>query len=92
MATTREQRLQIRIDAQRKQLLERAADTTHQNLSAFVLQAASQRAEQVLAARTIIDQPPQASQAFSEALSQPARVNERLATALGRQRRFRWVD
>jgi uncharacterized protein (DUF1778 family) len=92
MATTRGQRLQIRIDLQRKQMLERAADATHQNLSAFVLQAASQHAEDVLAERSVIQLSPQVAQAFSEALAQPASVNQRLADALDRPRRFRWVD
>jgi len=88
----KEQRLQIRVDPQRKQLLERAADATHQNLSAFVLQAASQHAEAVLAERSIIELSSQAAQAFSDALARPARVNERLAAALDRPRGFRWVD
>jgi uncharacterized protein (DUF1778 family) len=92
MAATKGQRLQIRVDPQRKQILERAAGATHQNLSAFVLQAASQHAEEVLAERRVIDLPPQAAKAFSAALEEPARVNERLAAALGRPRRFRWVD
>jgi uncharacterized protein (DUF1778 family) len=92
MTKTKEQRLQIRVDPQRKQMLERAAGATLQNLSAFVLGAASRHAEEVLAERSLIDLPPQAAQAFSEALAEPARVNERLAAALGRPRRFRWVD
>jgi uncharacterized protein (DUF1778 family) len=92
MGATREQRLQIRVDPQRKQLLERAADAAHQNLSAFVLGAASRRAEEVLAERAVIGLSPQAAQAFSDALAQPARVNERLAEALHRPRQFRWVD
>lgn len=92
MASVKEQRLQIRVDAERKQLLERAADATHQNLSTFVLQAASQHAEEVLAERNVIQLSPQAAQAFSEALAQPARVNQRLAAALDRPSSFRWVD
>jgi uncharacterized protein (DUF1778 family) len=91
MSPIKEQRLQIRVDPQRKQLLERAADATHQNLSAFVLQAASQQAEAVLAERSVIALSPQAAQAFTDALAQPARVNERLAAALDRPRGFRWV-
>lgn len=92
MATVKEQRLQIRVDPREKDLLERAAVATHQNLSAFVLQAAALRAEEVLAERSVIALSPQAAQAFSEALAQPASVNRRLATALDRPRRFRWVD
>lgn len=92
MGPVKEQRLQIRIDPRRKQLLERAADATRQNLSSFVLHAAALHAEEVLAERTAIALAPEAAQAFDEALARPARVNERLAAALGRPRRFRWVD
>jgi uncharacterized protein (DUF1778 family) len=92
MPPVKDERLQIRVDPQRKQLLERAADATHQNLSSFVLQAAAQHAEEVLAERASIQLSPQAAQAFSDALAQPAAVNERLAAALERPRGFRWVD
>jgi uncharacterized protein (DUF1778 family) len=92
MGSLKEQRLQIRVDPRRKQLLERAAETTHQSLSAFVLAAASQRAEDVLADRAAVELSPQAAQAFSDALAEPVRVNDRLAAALGRPRRFDWVD
>lgn len=92
MAAVKEQRLQIRVDPQEKQLLERAADATHQNLSAFVLHAAALHAEEVLAERSVIALSPQAAQAFTEALAQPASVNARLAAALDRPREFRWVD
>jgi uncharacterized protein (DUF1778 family) len=92
MATVKDERLQIRVDPQRKRLLERAADATDQNLSAFVLQAAARHAEEVLAERTVIQLSPQAAQAFSDALAQPASVNRRLAAALDRPRGFRWID
>jgi len=92
MATTKEQRLQIRVDPDRKQMLERAADATQQNLSAFVLQAASGRAAAVLADRQAIELSPEAARAFNEALAQPARVNERLAETLKKPRRFNWLD
>lgn len=89
---TKEQRLQIRVDPESKQLLERAASATHQNVSGFVLGAASRYAEEVLADRQVIALSPRAAQAFTEALAQPARVNERLGAALERPRRFRWAD
>lgn len=92
MASVKEGRLQIRVDPQEKQLLERAATITHQNLSAFVLRAAALRAEEILAERTVIPLSPRAAQAFSEALAQPASVNRRLAAALERPRKFRWID
>lgn len=49
-------------------------------------------AKEALAERSVIQLSPQAAQAFSEALAKPAGVNERLAAALARPRRFRWVD
>jgi len=48
--------------------------------------------EAVPAERSVISLSPNAAQAFSDALAQPAAVNERLAAALGRPRGFRWVE
>ncbi len=41
--------INMRIDAERKRRLQLAADLTHQSLTAFVLYAADERAEQVIA-------------------------------------------
>lgn len=92
MATTKDDRLQIRVDPIHKSLLERAAAAAHLNVSAFVLQAAATRAEEVLAERPSIRLSAQAATAFTEALAQPAQVNERLAAALHRPRTFTWLD
>lgn len=93
MATTpKDERLQIRVGPADKALLERAASATHLNLSAFVLQAAAARAEEVLAERQGIRLTPDGAAAFSEALERPAQVNERLAKALHRPRAFPWLD
>jgi uncharacterized protein (DUF1778 family) len=71
-----------------KFLLERAAAAAHLNVSAFVLQAAAARAEEVLAERPSIVLSASVATAFSEALEQPGQVNERLAQALKRTRTF----
>jgi uncharacterized protein (DUF1778 family) len=92
MATTKDERLQIRVDPAEKALLERAAAASHLNVSAFVVQAAAARAEEVLADRTSIRLSPEAAAAFSEALDRPAEVNERLAAAFKRPRKFTWLD
>jgi uncharacterized protein (DUF1778 family) len=92
MAMLKEGRLQIRVDPADKVLLERAAAAAHLNVSAFVVQAAASRAEEVLAERSGIRLSPQAAAAFSRALEQPAEVNDRLARALRRERRFSWLD
>jgi uncharacterized protein (DUF1778 family) len=92
MATLKYDSLQIRVDPADKALLERAAAATHLNVSAFVVQAAASRAEEILAERSSIRLSPDAAAAFNEALERPAAVNERLAQALRRKRTFSWVD
>jgi uncharacterized protein (DUF1778 family) len=92
MTTIKDDRLQIRVDPTDKSLLERAAAAAHLNVSAFVLQAAAARAEEVLAERSSIRLSVRAATAFTEALAQPAQVNERLSAALHRPRRFTWLD
>lgn len=92
MAAIKEGRLQIRVDATDKSLIERAAAASHVNVSAFILQAAAARAEEVLAERPSIQLSPHAAAAFAEALARPAQVNERLAAALNRPRNFTWLD
>jgi uncharacterized protein (DUF1778 family) len=92
MMTVKGQRLQIRVEPAEKAVLERAAAASHLNVSAFVLQAAAFRAEEILAERQSIRLTPQAAEAFSQALDEPASVNERLAEALERPRKFTWLD
>ena len=92
MSTTKEERLQIRVGPADKALLERAAAASHLNVSAFVVQSAAAKAEEVLAERSSIRLSEQASAAFTEALERPAKVNDRLATALRRSRKFSWLD
>lgn len=91
MSTVKEERLQIRVDPADKALLERAAAASHLNVSAFVVQAAASKAEEILAERSSIRLSPQAAAAFSEALERPAEVNDRLAQALRRKRKFSWL-
>ena len=92
MPTTKEERLQIRVGPADKALLERGAAASHLNVSAFVVQAAASKAEELLAERSSIRLSPQAAAAFSEALERPAQVNDRLARALRRKRKFSWLD
>jgi len=71
MAVVKDERLQIRVDPSEKALLERAAAAAHLNVSAFVLQAAALRAEEILAERQSIQLSPEAAVAFAEALQRP---------------------
>lgn len=92
MTTTKDDRLQIRVEPKAKRLLEEAAAASHLTVSAFVLQAAEMRADQVLLDRETIRLSPRAAATFANALAEPATVNERLAKALARPRGFTWVD
>lgn len=92
MANVKEERLQIRVGPTDKALLERAAAASHLNVSAFVVQAAASKAEEILAERSSIRLSREAAVAFTEALERPAEVNDRLATAMRRKRTFSWLD
>jgi uncharacterized protein (DUF1778 family) len=92
MTTVKDDRLQIRVDPDAKRLLEHAAASAHLSVSAFVLRAASQEAELVLAERPLISLDSEAAEAFRTALERPGRMNKRLAAALGRRGKLRWLD
>ena len=92
MSVVKDERLQIRVDPAQKRLLERAAEASHVNVSAFVVQAAALRAEEILAERQTVRLSEAAAVAFSEALERPATVNDRLAGVLRRPRKFHWLD
>lgn len=92
MGITKDDRLQLRVDEVSKRRLADAASETHLSVSAFVLQYALRAADDVLAERQAIRLEPAAAAAFTEALSSPARVNERLAQALQRSAKFTWLD
>ncbi|WP_236971284.1 DUF1778 domain-containing protein [Mycobacterium haemophilum] len=92
MPIMKDDRLQLRVDAVSKRRLEEAASEAHLSVSAFVLQAASRAADDLLAERQTVHLSPDAAAAFTEALNRPARVNERLAAALQRAQKFSWLD
>ncbi|HEY8692292.1 MAG TPA: DUF1778 domain-containing protein, partial [Chloroflexota bacterium] len=84
MIEVKDERLQVRVERKTKRVLEEAANAVHLSVSAFVLQAAAVRAEEILAERQLINLSPEAAEAFSGALARPATVNERLDQTLRR--------
>ncbi len=92
MALLKDERLQIRVSPAAKRLLEEAGSAAHQSISAFVLHAATNQAEALMAERLVISLSPGAAEVLAEALEVPAQVNDRLAEALGRKRNFTWLD
>ena len=92
MTISKDDRLQLRVDVASKRRLEAAAADQHLSVTAFVLQAASHAADEVLAEREAVRLSSDAAAAFEEALSRPAQVNDRLAAALRRPAKFSWLD
>jgi len=72
MTPSKNERLEIRLDPSEQRLLEQAAAAEHLSVSAFLLRAATQRAEEVLAQRSVIHLSPQGAAALTEALARPA--------------------
>jgi uncharacterized protein (DUF1778 family) len=70
---TKDERINLRIDAEQKSLLEAAAEATHTSVSAFVLSAAATAAVNVLADRRTFMLDEFAWRAFDESLNRPAR-------------------
>ena len=87
VSVVKDDRLQIRVNPAEKRLLELAADAAHLSVSAFVLAAAAQQAETLLAERQTMTLNPEAAAAFAESLARPAQVNKRLR-ALARPQKF----
>lgn len=72
-APTKEERLAIRIAPETKDLLRRAAERQHASLSNFIVRAALDRAETLLADETRFVVPREMADAFCAALDAPAR-------------------
>lgn len=70
---TKDERINIRVDAERKSLLEAASEIEHTSVSAFVLSAATVAAANVLADRRAFVLDERAWAMFDEALNRPAR-------------------
>jgi uncharacterized protein (DUF1778 family) len=78
----KDERINLRIDADKKRLLEAASGSVGRSVSSFVLEAASVAAEQVLADRTVFCLDEQRWAAFDAALNAPSRDMPRLRRLL----------
>ena len=86
------ERLQLLIDDESKRQLEDAAAAAHLTVTSFVLQAAKQRADDVLADRAVLRLSEPAAVAFANALEAPAAVNATLLEVLRRPMKVTWID
>jgi uncharacterized protein (DUF1778 family) len=69
---TKDERINLRVDARQKSLLEAASEVEQTSVSAFVLSAATAAASNVLADRRALILDEQAWAAFDTALNRPA--------------------
>ena len=87
MAATRTSRIELRADPERERRIRYAADLEHQSLSAFVLDAAAERAEQVIASASATAVPSDFFDQLWEALDAPGRPSPTLQERARAQRR-----
>ena len=86
-ADTRQERINLRLKGSAKKALERAATLEGKTVSQFVLASALAQAEKAIHEHTVMRLNAQEAEAFYDALSQPARFNSRLATAIAEHER-----
>src|SRR5690349_11358761 len=74
----KQRRLQARLSAEQKALLQRATDLEGRTLSDFVIESAQRQAEEVVHEHTIIRLTPEDSRAFVAALLNPPEPSPRM--------------
>ena len=80
--TRKRQSLNLRIKAEERDLIDRAAKTLGKNRTDFVLDAARRAAEDALLDRTVLTVSPKAYAEFMARLDAPPQPNERLRKTL----------
>jgi uncharacterized protein (DUF1778 family) len=83
-ASRKDDRLELRLEPEKRRLLDDAAAASSMSTSAFVLAHATQAAQQVLADRTTFTLPDDRWDAFVAMLERPARPMPKLAAFLAR--------
>jgi uncharacterized protein (DUF1778 family) len=84
---TRTARIELRAEPEREQRIRLAAELANQSMTAFVLDAATERADEVIAAAATTTVAADFFDALLAALDQPAEPNKALARAARRPRR-----
>ena len=81
-AGAKSERIEVRITPGMKALLQRAATSSHKNVSEFLLEAGIKAAEEALVDRRIFRLEDAQWQAFQDALDRPVTTKPRLARLL----------
>jgi uncharacterized protein (DUF1778 family) len=79
--TSRDERIDVRVNTESKSLFLRAAELSGQNLSAFIIEAVRERAIQTIEAHDRVVLNNQARQVFLNALANPPAPSEALRRA-----------
>jgi len=78
---TRQERINLRLKRDSKQMLERAANFEGKTVSSFILSSALARAEQTVHEHEVLRLNAEDAEAFFNALNKPVRFNRKLAAA-----------
>jgi uncharacterized protein (DUF1778 family) len=78
MAAPRTSRIELRADPERERRIRHAAELEHQSVSAFVLEAAADRAEEVIASASATPVPSDFFDLLWDALTDPPQPNPAL--------------
>jgi uncharacterized protein (DUF1778 family) len=80
-------RIELRAEPEREERIRYAATLAHQSVSSFVLDAAADRAEKLIAAASVTVVPDEFFDTLLDALEQPPAKNEALARRAEQRRR-----
>lgn len=80
-------RIELRAEPEREERIRLAASLTHQSVSSFVLDAASDRADELIAESTVTVVPDDFFDALLDALGRPPKEHEALARRARQRRR-----
>jgi uncharacterized protein (DUF1778 family) len=86
MATSKTQRLNLRIEKEDEDLFKRAAMVRRESLTQFLVESGRERAERLLADRTSFRVDSEAWQEIVAIMDQPAKVRPQLAKLFSRPR------
>lgn len=86
-AETKDDRLQVRLDAESKSVLQRAASYRHKTVSQFVLATALEEAERVIRENEVVTLSAPDWKVFYDALTNPPAPNAALRKAFAKYRK-----
>lgn len=86
-AETKDDRLQVRLDAESKSVLQRAASYRHKTVSQFVLTTALEEAEKVIRENEIVTLSNSDWKVFYDALTNPPEPNAALRKAFAKYKK-----